>query len=66
IIRLDVGFPLRNPAMPTGSNWVFQSRENYLNELSNYYGADYQTRPDLKTLLHPFTPRFHIGIGYPF
>ena len=66
IIRLDVGFPLRNPAMPTGSNWVFQSRETYLNELSNYYGVDYQSNPDLKILLHPFTPRFHIGIGYPF
>jgi hypothetical protein len=66
IIRLDIGFPLRNPALPKASNWIFKSKNAYFEKLKDYYGNNYDQRDDLKNLLHPFTPRFHIGIGYPF
>ena len=63
IIRLDVGFPLRNPALPQNARWVFSSREPFYQELEEFFGENYQNN---YVIAKPFTPRFHIAIGYPF
>lgn len=62
IIRLDLGFPLRNPTLPQGAQWILNSRDAYYAELLNAYGPAY---PSLDIPL-PFGPKIHFGIGYPF
>jgi len=68
IIRVDMGFPVRNPALPDGSRWIFQSRDNYIQEGIDQWGIDPDTGQYhyLTKLPRPFKPQFHIGIGYPF
>lgn len=61
IVRLDLGFPVRNPALPVGSKWVFQSRKEYYDEAEAFFGSDYQ-----KYIPKPFTPVPQFGIGFPF
>jgi outer membrane protein insertion porin family len=63
IIRADLGIPIRNPAMEKGSQWIFNSRDAFYTELENFYGPDYMINYSIP---RPFTPRFHIAIGYPF
>ena len=62
IIRVDLGFPIMNPALPIGSKWVFQSRDNYYSEGIEEFGVDFYE----EYLPSPFIPTFHFGIGYPF
>ena len=62
IIRVDLGFPVMNPALPKGSKWVFQSRDNYYSEGIEEFGIDFYK----EYLPSPFIPTFHFGIGYPF
>jgi hypothetical protein len=51
-----------NPALPEGSKWIFQSRDNYYQEGIDEFGEEnYQEYLPL-----PFIPTFHFGIGYPF
>ena len=74
VVRLDLGFPVYNPAYNPGARWVFQdfvSRDTYYNE-----GADYFYQPGdtdvqsldraLRLMPKPFWPTLHFGIGYPF
>lgn len=60
IIRLDIGFPLTNPALLAGERWIFQSHQGYKDEIA--------TLPEAKRikLEPPFRPRPQIGIGFPF
>jgi len=60
IIRLDLGIPLSNPALPKGSRWIFQSRDAFNQELLS------TPELDLSIVPRPFNPVFHFGIGYPF
>ena len=60
VVRLDLGIPLSIPSLPKGSQWIFQSRDAFNQELNNTPGIDLSTVPK------PFTPIFHFGIGYPF
>lgn len=60
VLRLDLGVPLSNPALPEGSKWIFQSREAFRNEIENMPGLDLSKVPK------PFIPVLHFGIGYPF
>jgi outer membrane protein assembly factor BamA len=63
ILRLDVGFPLTNPAMPLGERWIFnRNRDTYKQEGIDKFGADKYK----KYLPKPFTPCLHFGIGFPF
>jgi hypothetical protein len=63
ILRLDVGLPLTNPAMPEGERWIFnKDRSGYISEGINTFGLDEYK----KYLPNPFTPCFHFGIGFPF
>lgn len=68
IVRLDVGIPLRNPALPRNAQWIFQSRAPYYKEGRDKWGVNPNTgdyyADDL--LPKPFRPQFHIAIGYPF
>jgi outer membrane protein insertion porin family len=61
IFRLDFGIPLRNPALPSSAQWIFQSRQPYYDEGIAVFGNDY-----MRMLPLPFAPAVHIGIGYPF
>lgn len=51
LIRLDLGFQIRDPALPEGERWVFQSKDTYNQTASQ----DYSLRQTL-----------NFGIGYPF
>lgn len=61
IIRLDLGLPLTNPALPAGAKWIFQSRQPYYDEGYAKFGADFKSK-----MPRPFLPAFNFGIGYPF
>jgi len=61
VIRLDLGMPIRNPALPSTSQWIWQSRDAYNQEGFETYGEGYED-----ILPDPFRPQLHIAIGYPF
>ena len=63
ILRLDLGFPIHNPALPKGSDWVFQPKTNYYKEVD---ALNYSDASKAKLSTHLFTPTFNFGIGYPF
>lgn len=60
VVRFDLGIPLTNPALPSGSRWIFQSRAPYLAEIATL------TQEQRDKLYGPFKPRLNIGIGFPF
>ena len=61
IIRFDVGFPILNPALPSGNKWIFDEQDDYEAEGLAFFGTNYKDYlPD------PFLPKLHFGIGYPF
>lgn len=61
IIRTDIGFPVRNPALPKSSRWIWQSKTAYYEEAEAFFGENYKSMIPL-----PFIPQLHFGIGYPF
>lgn len=61
IVRLDLGLPITNPALPNGAKWIFQSRQPYYDEGLAVFGPDYKS-----VMPRPFTPALNFGIGYPF
>lgn len=61
IIRVDIGFPMRDPALPDRAQWFFQERQPYYEEGEAEFGKGYE-----QYLPNPFTPKIHFGIGYPF
>ncbi len=65
IIRIDVGFPLYNPALPNKSRWVFQSRDAYYLEGMEYFNYD-NINEAKSNMQKPFLPKFHFGLGFPF
>ncbi len=62
VIRVDVGFPLTNPALPQGAKWVFQSRQPYYDEGIAVFGIENYK----KEMPKPFRPQISFGIGFPF
>ena len=62
IIRVDLGIPIRNPALPGGENWIFQDQKpDFEAEAEAVFGTDWEKyTPNL------YRPNVHIGIGYPF
>lgn len=68
IIRVDMGFPVRNPMLPKGARWIFQSRDSYIQEGIDQWGINPDTGDYFyKTMLpRPFKPHLHVAIGYPF
>jgi outer membrane protein insertion porin family len=62
VIRLDVGIPMRLPSLPSGSQWIFQPRDNLFNEAEAFFGPEY--RESLPKRI--FQPQLNIAIGYPF
>ena len=68
IIRLDVGFPIYNPAFAQGAKWVFQemgTRATYYQEGMDHFNM---TLDQVKKIMpKPFLPNYlNFGIGYPF
>lgn len=61
VVRLDLGIPLRNPALPKNARWIFQDRQPYLDEGFETFGANFES-----ILPRPFIPQVHLGIGFPF
>ena len=70
IVRLDLGFPMRNPALPEKARWVFQDRSSYYLEGAQYYGISGSASEQIKAMKEimprPFLPSLHFGIGLPF
>ena len=57
IVRVDLGIPLTNPALPQGEKWIFQKdRPQFEQEILGMEDI----------VPKPFIPNFHFGIGYPF
>ncbi len=68
ILRLDVGFPIFDPAFADGARWVFQdfkTRETYYQEGMQHFNM---TLDQVKEIMpRPFLPNYlNFGIGYPF
>ncbi|MFM7643550.1 MAG: BamA/TamA family outer membrane protein [Sphingomonadales bacterium] len=68
ILRLDVGFPVFDPAFADGARWVFQDfkdRETYYQEGMQYFNMSLE---QVKAIMpRPFLPNYlNFGIGYPF
>ena len=68
IIRLDVGFPIYNPAFAKGAKWVFQemgTRQTYYQEGVDHFNMSLD---QVKQIMpRPFLPNYlNFGIGYPF
>lgn len=61
VIRLDLGVPIRNPALPNGENWFFQKKDLFEAEAQAEFGTDWR---DFTPRL--YIPNVHLGIGYPF
>lgn len=61
IVRVDLGIPLYNPALPEGSRFILDDRDNYYDLGKKTFGENYSQYLPL-----PFVPKFHFGIGYPF
>lgn len=74
IVRLDLGFPIYNPAYSKGARWTFQdfgSRETYIQEGIDRFILPGDTEDEAREraefyLPKPFWPTLHFGIGYPF
>lgn len=62
VIRADVSIPLHNPALNPGSRWIWDSREDWINEMNAYYGDS----PLRNLVPRPFIPKLHLAIGFPF
>ncbi len=61
IIRVDLGLPIRNPALPRGENWFFQKKDDFEIEAKDKFGDNWSDfTPNL------YIPNIHLGIGYPF
>jgi outer membrane protein assembly factor BamA len=61
VIRVDLGIPIRNPALPAGENWFFQKKDEFQAEAIATFGNNWQQFvPNL------YLPNIHLGIGYPF
>lgn len=68
ILRLDIGFPVYDPAFADGARWVFQdfkTRQTYYQEGVQYFNMSLD---QVKQLMpRPFLPNYlNFGIGYPF
>lgn len=61
IIRVDLGIPIYDPAMPEGSRFIFDDRDNYYAAGEAAFGPNYRDYLPLA-----FIPKLHFGIGYPF
>ena len=68
VIRVDLGFPIYNPAYQNGAKWVFNDlfknyRETYYQEGISTYGSLENAKAKMPK---PFVPVLNFGIGYPF
>lgn len=62
IVRVDLGIPIMNPALPEGARWIWNSRQPYYDEGKAVFGDPYYK----EVMPLPFIPQLHFGIGYPF
>lgn len=69
IIRFDAGLPIRDPALPEGERWIFESKDEY-----NAYYAEFLKQNDTQQYntfianggYRRYRVKFNLGIGYPF
>jgi outer membrane protein assembly factor BamA len=71
IVRVDIGFPIFNPALPGQSKWIFKPRDAYYLDGAQYYGyttgtSQEQMQKAKERLPRPFIPSLNFGIGLPF
>jgi len=60
IFRVDIAFPIRNPTLPAGTQYIWDKHDAYYQYIKDELGYLPASTPI------PFLPRIHFGIGYPF
>lgn len=66
IVRLDVGFPIRNTSLPVGERWIFQgNKPQFEAEAAAIFGTDWKDQNPVP-IQGLYMPKIHFGIGYPF
>jgi outer membrane protein assembly factor BamA len=68
IVRVDFGFPVHNPSLPTNERWIFQKHNVFNDEVTNFISKNPTMTVDALKKIDPtpFTPHISFGIGYPF
>ncbi len=61
LIRLDLGFKLKDPSLESGERWFWESKENY-----ELYLDDLRSKGLTEQKTYQFFPNVNLGIGYPF
>ncbi|MBL7964976.1 MAG: BamA/TamA family outer membrane protein [Flavobacteriales bacterium] len=57
LIRFDLGLQTKDPSMPRGERWLFQSKERFEEQFLERYGYAANYKPQVI---------LNLGIGYPF
>ena len=61
LIRLDLGFKLKDPSLQKGEKWIWESKDNY-----DDYLDDLRIKGLTEQESYKYFPNFNLGIGYPF
>ena len=61
LIRLDLGFKLKDPSLDRGEKWFWESKNNYDNYLENLRSKGLTEQESYR-----YFPNINLGIGYPF
>lgn len=64
VVRLDVGLKFRDPSLPIGERWIYQSKETFNNSVDNYNANRSENEPVAERYRNNLN--FNLGIGYPF
>lgn len=57
LIRFDLGLQMKDPSLPKGERWLFQPKDQYVQDVLDLTGVLTTYNPQLN---------FNLGIGYPF
>lgn len=57
LIRFDLGLQMKDPSLPKGERWLFQPKDQYIQNVFDLTGVVTTYNPQLN---------FNLGIGYPF
>lgn len=61
LIRLDLGFKLKDPSLDRGEKWFWESKNNYDDYLENLRSKGLTEQESYR-----YFPNINLGIGYPF
>ncbi len=64
LVRFDLAMQTRDPSLPSGERWIFESKDIYNERITEYNDQ----HPGDPIMLSKYSPRLNLnlGIGYPF